>query len=135
MSLQGPLPFRRDTLDYYKTLLQKCGSLPCRVVSNSMEPLIQAGDMIRVKPMRAVSELKTFNILVFLEHDRLVCHYLWNVSVLAKEDTLITRSLRSSHEGDYPVKFSNVLGMVADVQIPLTLKLRILFRNKWFGTS
>jgi len=110
---------------YKKELLQK-GSIQCQIVSGSMEPIIKTSDLVTVEPL--IEEPKHFDILVFWEKNKFICHYLYHLnrkSSSSSESIYITRSLRNSAE-DLPLPRSHVLGVVVSHQLSFVRKAKII---------
>lgn len=98
-----------------------------KIATGSMQPLIKAGDLIHVGTLDT-SVVARFDILVFWDGTRLVCHYLWHVNQLRLENGLkvyITRSLNPSGE-DMPFSEDRILGRVTNFRIPTATRVRLV---------
>ena len=109
-----------------KSRLQKEGRIPIRIVSGSMKPLIEVGETLEMQPHE--NEFHTFDLIVFQQFDRLVCHYVWRNQV-DFNNTLVTRSLQDIFTDEVPIPLNQVLGIVKAKKISLLTKLKILFQN------
>lgn len=94
-----------------------------KVVSDSMNPIIKVGDIIQVDV--GVKNLKRFDIIVFHDGSKLICHYLWNMNKIVEPLLLQTRNMRK--EKDFPITWEQYLGKVTSHQISFFQKLRLLF--------
>ncbi|HXH30719.1 MAG TPA: S24/S26 family peptidase [Bacteriovoracaceae bacterium] len=93
-----------------------------KVVSASMEPVIQTGEDIVVDV--GARRIKRFDIVVVLIDGKLVCHYLWNMNRVFSPVLLQTRNVQGGK--DYPVSLDDYLGKVISHQISFWRKLRML---------
>lgn len=91
------------------------------VVSDSMIPLIAVGESITVGP---VATLKVFDIVLFFQGARLNVHYLTRID--HEQGQYITRSLKNPHEQDYPLKRSDILGVIINKKLSIWHKIKIL---------
>lgn len=94
------------------------------VVTDSMEPLIMVGDKIIVEVGN--QELKRFDIVVFFQNGKLICHYLWAKNVIIQPILFQTRSLKYVKK-DFPVAMEDYLGKVVSHRLPKLEKLKIIF--------
>lgn len=95
-----------------------------RVVSGSMEPLIQIGADLELEHVE-LEDLKRFDILVFKETPVYMCHYVWHVNKTFNKGDIITRSLKEGHCDD-AFSFDKVLGRVINYKIGFFTKCRLL---------
>jgi signal peptidase I len=95
------------------------------IVSGSMEPIIKTGERVMVDVGN--QDLKRFDIIVFYQKDKLICHYLWSINQRLKPKLLQTRSMYG-HK-DFPIKEEQYLGKVISHKINLWRKLLILMQN------
>lgn len=119
-------PPSRLTSDDFRALrheLTERGELHFIIASDSMAPLIRAGDWITVRPLR--NRPSVFDLLVFLQKEVLVCHYLAGRG--RTREGLITRALNSGAV-DLPVDAENVLGVVTSHSMALRHKLRVFWQ-------
>jgi hypothetical protein len=95
--------------------MRRDGELELQIVSDSMVPLIGVGQ--RVKVIEPINRPERYQIIVFHQASRLVCHYFSSTTWIDGEEYWITRSLKEPSGHDYPVHPSLVLGQVKDVSI------------------
>lgn len=95
-----------------------------RVVSDSMEPLIQIGAELILERVRS-EDIRKFDILVFKETPVYMCHYVWHVNKVYNKGDIITRSLKEGRLDD-AFSFDKVLGRVVNYKIGFLMKCRIL---------
>lgn len=104
--------------------IARAGSVKATIVSDSMAPVIRAGEDIEIQKIEDPSRLRKFDILVHWNGEILVCHYLRHRNEHFQENgeaLFVTRGLRLEHE-DLPITSSRLLGRVA-VTIPWYFKL------------
>ena len=119
-----------DLLDFHTTrkLLLKNKELKLKVASDSMNPVLKVGEVIKVLPYQ-VKNLDRFDVIVFWNDNKLISHFLWSKQC-SEDGTIlyITKSLKHALEIDIPIKEDMILGKV-DVKIPLLRKVVTLFKN------
>lgn len=121
-----------DKIEFKNTqeVLKAHGLVEGKIISDSMSPLIMVGDKIRIEPLP--STLSQFDIVVFYDGVRLVCHYVTSVNWIknAKGEIIInTRGLRNPFL-DLPITVSSVLGIVTSHKIPFWTRLKLrLFKS------
>ena len=96
-----------------------------KIISDSMSPVIQVGETITVEVGQ--KNLKRFDIIVFYDDEKLICHYLWRMNLLVTPILLQTRCLSGGM--DIPMTFDNYLGKVVSHQLSLWWKLKILLKQ------
>lgn len=96
-----------------------------KIASDSMEPLIPVGAEILIEAVKA-EEIKRFDILLFEESSKLMCHYVWHVNKTFNKGEITTRNL-SFGEKDLPFGFDKVRGRVVNFKLGFFTKCRILF--------
>ena len=106
-----------------KLKLQKHKTLPVRIVTGSMLPLIKIDENIWVEPPPPLEELKRFDILVYWSDDKFICHYLDRINDVINSDqkVLILKGLKNKGQ-DFPVYYENLFGKV-NMKIPWYLRL------------
>jgi hypothetical protein len=125
----------QENFDNAKVKLEKTGSIEVSVFGTSMLPIILPGEKIRLKPIP--EKLNVFDIIIFLQQDILVCHFIWhfNRSNKKQERTLITRRYNGLGY-DFPVIESKILGIVTNKKMSLFNKVYTTFKfatcRKWF---
>jgi len=104
--------------------LKKLPLFKGKIVSGSMMPLMPIGSKIVV----AVGDqnIKRFDIIVFLQNGKLICHFLWNINKIIEPKLLQTKNLASLGV-DYPITMDDYLGKVVNFKLRLRDKFRILF--------
>ena len=95
-----------------------------RVVSGSMEPLIQIGAELILERVK-IEDIRKFDILVFKETPVYMCHYVWHVNKTFGKGDIITRDLKNGHFDD-AFGFDKVLGRVVNYKIGFFMKCKIL---------
>lgn len=101
-----------------------------RIVSDSMMPLIPVGAEIKVQELRDISNLKKFEILLFKDNDRLMCHYFWHQNKKFDKGNIITRALKTGDK-DLPFNKNKIVGVVTNFKISRWLEIKILLQD-WF---
>jgi signal peptidase I len=103
-----------------------------KIVSDSMTPLISIGDEIIIKKLEPGLKLKKFDIILYQNGEKLMCHYFWHQNKLFDQGFIITRNLKSGNF-DYPFELNNVLGVVINFKINFLLKFKIILKDKFFN--
>lgn len=101
------------------------------VVTDSMAPLIQPPEQIIVVK-HPESSYQKFDVIVFFEKERLVCHYISHINHLPSpegEQVYITRGLKNTGT-DYPVSKSMILGLVVSHRLSWLQKIKEAFRKE-----
>lgn len=107
--------------DFFQELKGRA-SFQGRIVSDSMEPLIKRGDEISVEV--GTQHLERFDIIVFLQDNKLICHYVWSVNKIVTPLLFQTRSLKGLK--DHPVPLENYLGKVISHRMSFWMKIKAL---------
>lgn len=110
--------------------IENTGYVFVQLVSDSMSPVLKTGDAAIAKPIKDHNRIKKFDILVFFDGEKLLCHYFVGRSSFKDADGVelyLTRGL-SAREFDLPVRKDHVLGKV-EKKIPFLLKLKELFKD------
>lgn len=89
-----------------------------------MEPLIPVGAELLLERAKADS-LERFDIIVYEEGEKLMCHYVWKVNMVFSQGDITTKSLKYKKE-DVPFSFDKVKGRVVNYEIGFLLKCKIL---------
>jgi signal peptidase I len=125
------------SLDELKAKLRRDKRIEVRVVTGSMEPVIQVGDELVIEEIHEPLEL--FDIIVYWNGSVYLCHFVWSLNRHTNSHTnskgehwVVTRSLASSRE-DFPVLESDILGRVVDREIPFLRKLWIVLKARFFN--
>ncbi|OUR93626.1 hypothetical protein A9Q84_19345 [Halobacteriovorax marinus] len=108
-----------DFLMMKKIILSR-GNIEVEIVSDSMEPLIKTGELIKVQNVE--EDLKLFDIIVFWRDGQFVSHFVWRFNGISHK-TITTRSLKDKGANELPVEFENVLGIIKDKKISLYTKV------------
>ncbi len=98
------------------------------VVTSSMEPLIPVGEKIIIDK---TAELKQYDIIVFWQNEKLICHVLWHFNQRLKmggSPIWVTRALKGIH-WDLSIQPDHVLGKVVNHQLSFWWKLRLNWRD------
>lgn len=96
-----------------------------RIVSDSMTPLIPIGAEVLLKDYVEGMELKRFDILVFKQKDRFICHYFWHKNRLYDQGLIVTRCLKMGSK-DRPFETKEIVGIVTNYKINFFQKFKIL---------
>ncbi len=94
-----------------------------KIITGSMIPVINIGEEITVEVK--AKNLKRFDIIVFMQDDILICHYLWNINRFIEPLLLQTRNISGGR--DYPIKEEDYIGKVLSHRMSFIRKLRIIF--------
>lgn len=94
------------------------------IVSDSMTPLIPVGSAITIEKVKDIKELKRFDILVFKENNKLICHYLWHINKIFDQGKIVTRNLKDGAL-DVPFEFAKLHGKVTNYRIKRWTKMKI----------
>lgn len=119
MSKKSPISF--EEFEKLKSALQAGAPLSFVIYSDSMEPILKAGDRVSVVPISR--PLKIFDLIVFFQENDLVCHLFIKKSLL--NHSLITTSFKY-RKFDYPVKEDHLLGVVDSHRLSFLQKLKLL---------
>jgi hypothetical protein len=93
-----------------------------KIITGSMIPVINIGEEITVEVK--AKNLKRFDIIVFMQDDILICHYLWNINRFIEPLLLQTRNISGGR--DYPIKEEDYVGKVLSHRMSFLRKLRII---------
>ncbi|WP_290735480.1 hypothetical protein [Halobacteriovorax sp. JY17] len=99
-----------------------------KIVSDSMEPLLNVGSKYTVVPVN-LNQLKQFDIILFWQNDRPNAHFYWGKHLAGNIKGHMSRSLKYPSDVDLPIKDEYILGI-----IPIKLKLRhkIIFLWRYY---
>lgn len=106
------------------------GSVNVKVISGSMEPIINIDDEVTV--VASEDNLERFDIVVYKSERELVCHYVWHINRFVRQgdnNLVLTRGIRSRRD-DYPIHRRDILGRVSSHKLSLWWKLRLLWANR-----
>lgn len=120
--------FDTSKLPFLKVLLKAKGQMKFRVATDSMEPVILTTSNVNVTPITA--PLEVFDIIVFWDGSRLMCHYVWHINSLPSssgEKVFVTRGLRTGE--DFPINEADILGIVTSHCLPLRFRLEVKFKS------
>lgn len=117
-----------DTVEFLltKKKLHATGQFRGKIVTGSMVPVIQIGDIVEIVPIQ-IDELKRFDIIVFIQNKKLICHFVWMRSQI-NLDYIITKSMMNGE--DLPIHKDEILGLCHNFKIPFWRKLKLLFNNR-----
>ena len=101
------------------------------IKSDSMSPLVRVNSKLKLYKINNHDKLERFDIIVFYQASRFVCHFLWRRGKCMKTgDSLwVTRSLKSKYEDDVPIRAEQILGQVKDIKLTRAQKLKCLLGN------
>jgi hypothetical protein len=95
-----------------------------------MEPLIRVGSEIELRKIGDQEKFQLFDILVFMNNGRLICHYYWHSNEVFDRGLIVTRCLKNKNR-DEPFERKNILGIVVNYKISFWMKLKILISDKF----
>jgi signal peptidase I len=110
-----------------KIHLKATGEYQGRIATGSMEPLIIVGDIIKVEAVK-LEQLQKFDIIVFYQHEKLICHFVWHKSRFGNQDEVITKSLIGGE--DLPIKKEFILGRVTNFQLSFFDKIKMSWKYR-----
>ena len=87
------------------------------IISGSMEPVYNRGDLVYVQPVKNVSQLKVGDVISYVQNEELVVVTHRIVRVDPEQNRVHTKGETNDTE-DQPVHFNNVIGVVR-FHIPL----------------
>lgn len=94
-----------------------------KIVSGSMIPVINIGEQIIVEIKSR--NIKRFDIIVFVQNKKLICHYLWNMNEIVEPRLMQTRNIKGGK--DFPISEEDYIGKVISHKLSLFRRLKILF--------
>ncbi len=94
-----------------------------KIVSGSMVPVISIGEEITIEVK--ARELKRFDIIVFVQHQKLICHYVWAMNKIVEPRLMQTRSMGGGK--DFPIGEDDYIGKVISHRLSWWNKLKIIF--------
>ncbi|MBK24097.1 MAG: hypothetical protein CME70_08870 [Halobacteriovorax sp.] len=111
-----------DRGEFYnlKKTIQNEGMAPIRIVSDSMEPLLDVNRNYQVASMNR--EPKRFDIIVFYREQKLFAHYVWRANTLGGK-SFTTRSLKDPKNDEVPVPEEDILGILVGKRLNFIKKL------------
>lgn len=117
--------------------LEEYDVVELNVVSGSMLPLIGINEKILVQSIHKLNrELEPFDIILFLQDQILLCHYVAHINFLPGPDgrRFVTTQGLSSPGEDLPVYYDQILGTVVSHQIKGWSRWRLMLKS-WRGQS
>lgn len=102
--------------------------LKYKIVSDSMSPLIPIGAEIEIRKLVDGEQLKKFDIILFKQDMRLVCHYFWHENKIFDKGMINTRCIKNLDE-DHPFARTQVIGVVTNFKIGNWLKFKMIIRD------
>lgn len=114
-----------------RAALRGGGLREIRLVSNSMAPLLPTGARAIVQGC-SIGDLKPFEIVVFWQNEKLICHVVCGQGDLPAADgqmTLVTRGLGSGGF-DLPVPESWILGRVISHRLTWWQKAKFIWSTR-----
>ena len=78
------------------------------VVTGSMVPVIKVGESVVVEVK--ANNLKRFDIIVFVENQKLICHFLWQMNTRVSPILYQTRNMFGGK--DFPIREEDYIGRV-----------------------
>ncbi len=117
---------------YASALLKNQRSVHCKIISDSMEPIIPTNAIVKVEPL--IDAPKAFDILVFWQNEKLNCHvYIHNSTFNHNNERILIMKSYKYLSQDLPLIYSDVLGRVVSHRLSLFAKVRMIFRLFFSG--
>lgn len=91
------------------------------VLSGSMEPNIQTGSVVGVKPVNDKKLIKKGDIITFyspIQKDRIITHRIVDRKVNGQFTEYITKGDNNQSKDPMPVSSDNIIGKYSNIQIP-----------------
>lgn len=104
-------------------------NLKYKVVSDSMTPLIPIGADLELEKISSLSDLKRFDIVVFVQNNQLMCHFIWHINDHFDKGVVVTRALKDNKE-DAPFHYKSIVGKVKNFRMNFLTRLRVLIRDR-----
>lgn len=96
----------------FLTMSRLLGFRVYSVVSGSMEPELKVGDLIYVKSVDGIEDIRVGDDITFVLNEELVVATHRVVRIDAEKQHLYTKGIANELEDDTPVHFKNVIGVV-----------------------
>lgn len=109
----------------YKNILSQKDKILIRIVSDSMAPFISIDEILEIRPLS--TDLKRFDILVFWQNDKLICHFLWKAHI--DNEYFFFKSLKYPRQSDDSIDKRFLLGRVSHKKLNFYYKLKIFLFN------
>ena len=93
-----------------------------KVVSGSMEPLIQIGDNVVVQ---INGEVKRFDVVAFWGDNKLICHVLWHINQIKNVPQMLVTCPLNGKFPDLAIRPEDLLGPVLNFKLSLWQKLKL----------
>lgn len=111
-----------------KQKISEDGGMQIRVITDSMEPIIKAGDLVCCSPHN--NQLNIFDLVIIYSSQRLICHFVFKRKA---QDKILTCSYK--YLGlDPPEHIDNILGKITSHKLTLFKKafvwIKILFKSE-----
>ena len=128
--------YKLEEFKAMKMKLKSSLSLDIQIVSDSMYPILAVEERCTVSPYLGVDNLKRFDIIIFWQANRLICHYFWRTSIALNTGKLqfMTRSLKNIYTNDVPFNEDQILGLICDTKVKKLTQIKIMFLNMLRGS-
>ena len=93
------------------------------VVTGSMIPVIKVGEAIKVEVK--AKNLKRFDIIVFVQDQKLICHFLWQMNSKVLPRLYQTRNMFGGR--DFPISEEDYIGKVISHKMKWYHIIKVLF--------
>ena len=124
------MKIEREEFFYIKEKLKKQkDTLSMRVISDSMMPLIKIDEIIEVQNCE-LENLKIFDIIVFWQANKMICHIYWSASP-DRPTCILTKSLKYRKNFDIETESSHYLGKVINFHVNIWWKIILTLGNFW----
>ena len=126
-----------DQFNSLKVLLISKKNIPITIIGKSMLPLIKEGNVVDVESINSILNLKRFDIIIFWQHDKLICHYFWRMNDVFQHKNadgnekkiLVTKPLNPIRRSDQPITEEQILGIVKNYHLSQYLKIKVLWKS------
>lgn len=103
--------------------------MKCKIVTDSMEPIIKVNDLVEVDPLNSNEHLAPFDIIVFWHYDRHLCHFFWKTHTENLTEFVITKSFKYPQWNDIPIPRHQIIGKVRGKKINAFQKCLFLLKK------
>jgi len=101
--------------------------IPVRIASDSMEPLLRTGEVIKahffqsLEDKQQIYKLKKFDLILFEATNGVTCHFFWK----HQDQLILTRSLKNPTDNDFPTEKNKVIGVIKNKKLKFKHKFYV----------